>query len=107
MEKQKRKKERTKSRYCVNPLLNVFQLLIFQPTLQKSFNLHDTCGVHNLHGMPGILSALVAIVLARYSTMNTYTTKECVSRCVLTLLWFVIKTIVMTSITFTVEFLMM
>jgi len=33
-----------------------------QPLL-TALNLHDTCGVHNLHGMPGVLGALLAIVL--------------------------------------------
>lgn len=34
-----------------------------QPRLQSKFKFIDTCGVHNLHGMPGIAGGLVAILV--------------------------------------------
>jgi ammonium transporter Rh len=36
---------------------------IIQPKLQARLKLVDTCGVHNLHGMPGILGGLIAILV--------------------------------------------
>ena len=36
----------------------------FLSNLLKKIRVHDTCGIHNLHGMPGILSGLGAIVVA-------------------------------------------
>lgn len=36
---------------------------IIQAKLQSKLKIVDTCGVHNLHGMPGILGGLIAILV--------------------------------------------
>jgi ammonium transporter Rh len=41
--------------------LCVFGYAVVQPRLQKRMTIVDTCGVHNLHGMPGLLGGLAAI----------------------------------------------
>lgn len=43
-----------------------------KPILQK-FRVHDTCGVNNLHGMPGLLAGIFGIILAMFPTYSLYT----------------------------------
>jgi len=36
---------------------------VIQPKLLSRFKILDTCGVHNLHGMPGLMGGLIAILV--------------------------------------------
>jgi ammonium transporter Rh len=36
---------------------------VIQPRLLSRFKILDTCGVHNLHGMPGLMGGLIAILV--------------------------------------------
>ena len=42
--------------------ISVIGYTIIQPRLQKATGGVDTCGVHNLHGMPGVFGGLIAAV---------------------------------------------
>jgi len=46
-------------------ILSVVGFAIIQPRLQRAIKGIDTCGVHNLHGMPGMLGGLAAIFIAQ------------------------------------------
>lgn len=37
--------------------------VFIQPFLESRFETVDTCGVHSLHGMPGLLGELIAIMV--------------------------------------------
>ncbi len=43
--------------------LCVFGYAVIQAKIKKVFKIVDTCGVHNLHGMPGLLGGLAAILV--------------------------------------------
>ena len=43
-----------------------------QPFLHRNFHLHDTCGVNNLHGMPGIIGGLSGAISASFTSDELY-----------------------------------
>jgi ammonium transporter Rh len=46
---------------CVAGAICVAGYAIIQPRLQKLLRSVDTCGVHNLHGMPGVFGGVMAV----------------------------------------------
>ncbi|NXE14714.1 RHBGB protein, partial [Lophotis ruficrista] len=42
------------------------------PILRSRLKIQDTCGVHNVHGLPGILGALLGTLLAALATADAY-----------------------------------
>jgi ammonium transporter Rh len=42
------------------------------PFLKEKFNLHDTCGIHNLHAMPGFFGSIVAAIAANREAQKHY-----------------------------------
>jgi ammonium transporter Rh len=49
-------------------VISVLGFRFLQPFLNNKFGIQDTCGVHNLHGMPGICSGLVGV----FVTIDTH-----------------------------------
>jgi ammonium transporter Rh len=43
--------------------LCVVGYVVIQPRLDRALKITDTCGVHNLHGMPGLLGGLTAVLV--------------------------------------------
>merc|ERR1719261_1740835 len=44
--------------------VSVCGYIYLSPWLERRWRLHDTCGVHNLHGLPGLLGAVGGAVSA-------------------------------------------
>ena len=55
-------------------LLSAVGFLKIGPYLKERINLSDTCGVHNLHGMPAILGCIISAISA--DVMNAKVTKH-------------------------------
>lgn len=49
---------------CIAGWLSVYGYVYLTPWLERRCNIHDTCGIHNLHGMPGILGAVGGAISA-------------------------------------------
>ena len=43
-----------------------------QPFLQRKLKIHDTCGVNNLHGIPGIIGGLSGAISASFTSDELY-----------------------------------
>ena len=56
----------------LSAVLSVFGYKYASPMLERKFGLCDTCGINNLHGMPGILGGLVSAVAIALATESTY-----------------------------------
>ena len=51
--------------------VSIFGYIYIQPKLEE-YGIFDTCGVHNLHGLPGIMGGLGGFISASIATDNLY-----------------------------------
>lgn len=52
--------------------ISVLGYKYLSPVLEEKLKIQDTCGVHNLHGMPGVLGALVGAITAAMASKEVY-----------------------------------
>ncbi|XP_047217837.1 ammonium transporter Rh type B [Girardinichthys multiradiatus] len=53
-------------------IISVLGFKYLSPILEAKLKIQDTCGVHNLHGMPGILGAIVGAITASVVPKEVY-----------------------------------
>jgi len=53
-------------------ILSVVGYIYIQPFLERKLSLDDTCGVHNLHGLPGLLGAIGGAISAGVAGDESY-----------------------------------
>jgi ammonium transporter Rh len=57
---------------CCAGTLSVVGFNFIMPFLANRINLHDTCGVHNLHGMPGFFGGIIGAIISGVATPEEY-----------------------------------
>ncbi|XP_075763125.1 ammonium transporter Rh type B isoform X2 [Pelodiscus sinensis] len=57
---------------CLAGLVSTLGFRFLTPILDSRLKIQDTCGVHNLHGMPGVLGALLGALVAGLATQDVY-----------------------------------
>ncbi|XP_065713671.1 ammonium transporter Rh type B [Patagioenas fasciata] len=53
-------------------LISLLGFRFLTPVLRSRLKIQDTCGVHNVHGLPGILGTLLGTLLAALATADAY-----------------------------------
>ncbi|XP_039994101.1 ammonium transporter Rh type C 2 [Xiphias gladius] len=53
-------------------IISTFGYLFVSPFLEKYLKLQDTCGVHNLHAVPGMLGGFIGAIVAAAATESVY-----------------------------------
>jgi len=57
---------------CVAGTVATLGYQVVQPALDDRLNINDSCGVHNLHGMPGVLGGLLSVLAVWLATPEIY-----------------------------------
>uniref|UniRef100_A0A8D3CDR9 Rh family, C glycoprotein a n=1 Tax=Scophthalmus maximus TaxID=52904 RepID=A0A8D3CDR9_SCOMX len=53
-------------------IISTFGYLFITPFLEKYLKLQDTCGIHNLHALPGMLGGFIGAIVAAAATEEVY-----------------------------------
>ncbi|KAK2503968.1 hypothetical protein MC885_014212 [Smutsia gigantea] len=53
-------------------IISTLGFVYLTPFLESRLRIQDTCGIHNLHGIPGIIGGIVGAVTATYASSEVY-----------------------------------
>jgi len=53
-------------------IISVCGFQYVQPVLLEKLKIHDSCGVNNLHGMPGLFGGLLSVLMAGIASSDVY-----------------------------------
>uniref|UniRef100_A0A8C9YAU4 Rh family, C glycoprotein, like 1 n=1 Tax=Sander lucioperca TaxID=283035 RepID=A0A8C9YAU4_SANLU len=53
-------------------IISTFGYVFVTPFLEKYFKIQDTCGIHNLHAVPGMLGGFVGAIVAAAASVEVY-----------------------------------
>ncbi|KAK2834380.1 hypothetical protein Q7C36_015081 [Tachysurus vachellii] len=53
-------------------VISTLGYIYISPYLEKRFKIQDTCGIHNLHAMPGVIGGIVGAITAAAATEPVY-----------------------------------
>ncbi|KAK7071730.1 hypothetical protein SK128_020423 [Halocaridina rubra] len=53
-------------------VLSVVGYVYITPFLASKLRIHDTCGVHNLHGMPAVLAGIIGCIVSAVASEDSY-----------------------------------
>lgn len=60
---------------CILKLSQTKLIRLSQPFMEKYLKIQDTCGIHNLHAMPGVIGGIVGAITAAAATESVYGTE--------------------------------
>nr|KAG5693574.1 hypothetical protein BaRGS_011699 [Batillaria attramentaria] len=61
----------------VAAVISVLGFKFLSPAMTRVLKIHDTCGVHNLHGMPGVLAGIAGAVMAALASKDKWGSSMC------------------------------
>eukprot|EP00744_Colponema_vietnamica_P003548 GILI01005426.1.p1 GENE.GILI01005426.1~~GILI01005426.1.p1 ORF type:complete len:612 (-),score=228.29 GILI01005426.1:143-1978(-) len=57
---------------AVAGIVSVLGYIYLTPLLKRTLKLDDTCGIHNLHGMPGLIGSFAQVIVCAAGTKAVY-----------------------------------